>query len=118
MRVIVCGGRHYRCTPADYAALSALPITHLYVGGKARGADGCAYRWAKGRQTPCTVTEPRWDLYGRAAGPRRNAAQLARLQAEANGEAIAVLAFPGGKGTADMVRKARRAGVEVVDIAP
>jgi hypothetical protein len=29
-----------------------------------------------------------------------------------------VIAFPGGRGTADMVKKARRAGVEVVEIAP
>ena len=28
-----------------------------------------------------------------------------------------VIAFPGGRGTADMVRKANRAGVKVVEIA-
>ncbi len=27
-----------------------------------------------------------------------------------------VIAFPGGKGTADMVRKARAAGVEVIEV--
>jgi hypothetical protein len=27
-----------------------------------------------------------------------------------------VIAFPGGKGTADMIRKARKAGIQIVEV--
>jgi len=36
----------------------------------------------------------------------------------AEGEPDAVLAFPGGRGTADMVRRAKRAGVPVWEWRP
>lgn len=50
-----------------------------------------------------------WEQCGRQAGPLRNARMLAE------GRPDAVIAFPGGKGTADMVRKARAAGLPVVE---
>lgn len=45
-----------------------------------------------------------WEQEGRAAGPRRNNRTL--------GPDL-VVAFPGGKGTADMVARARAKGVRV-----
>ena len=50
--------------------------------------------------------------YDANAGPRRNARMLAE------GKPDLVVAFPGGRGTADMVSKARAAKVEVMEIAP
>ena len=47
------------------------------------------------------------NKYGRAAGPIRNQKRL-----EEKPELVA--AFPGGKGTADMVRKGKQASPEVV----
>jgi len=47
-----------------------------------------------------------WARFGRSAGCRRNQAMLGL------GVGL-VVAFPGGPGTADMVRRARGAGVRV-----
>lgn len=47
-----------------------------------------------------------WKRHGRAAGPIRNQKMLEE-------KPEMVVAFPGGKGTADMVKKAGQAGIEV-----
>jgi len=49
-----------------------------------------------------------WTLYGKPAGPRRNAAMLE--------DADVLIAFPGGVGTADCVAKARRAQIPVIEV--
>jgi hypothetical protein len=50
-----------------------------------------------------------WAANGRAAGPMRN-----RAMAQAGARVL--LAFPGGSGTADMVRQAQRVGIPVVHV--
>jgi hypothetical protein len=60
---------------------------------------------------PCSVYMADWDGLGRKAGPIRNQRMLDE------GKPDLVIAFPGGRGTADMVRRAREAGVEVVELA-
>ncbi len=52
-----------------------------------------------------------WADYGKAAGPIRNALMLSE------GRPRCVIAFPGGKGTRNMLKLAYQAGVEVVEIA-
>jgi len=49
-------------------------------------------------------------MHGRAAGPVRNAQMLAE------GKPDFVVAFPGGRGTADMCKQARARGVKVVEV--
>ena len=80
--------------------LDALGATALYEG-EADGADFCALGWATSRGLPVR-------RYGKAAGPMRNAAMLeaAREEAQQTGQPLLVAAFPGGSGTADMVRRA------------
>jgi len=117
MRVLVCGGRDYNDSRRVFAVLDKLHseagIDAIIEGG-AKGADRLAREWAEhpygcgGAET----YEADWENQGSFAGPARNARMLAE------GKPDLVLAFPGGRGTADMCRKARRAGVEVVEIAP
>lgn len=117
MRVLVCGGRGYRDGERVCAVLdeihAATPITVLTVGGAA-GADSLAHDWGIARGS-WSIGQPgievqlcgaRWDLHGRRAGPIRNQAMLDLGQ-------DLVVAFPGGRGTADMVRRAKAAGVPV-----
>lgn len=52
-----------------------------------------------------------WALHGKAAGPIRNVQMMTALLEE-DGHHV-VLAFPGGTGTADMVRIAEQHGVDV-----
>jgi hypothetical protein len=59
-----------------------------------------------------------WSQHGNGAGPRRNTDMLKGLHKYGPVEpAEAVLAERGGIGTADMVRKARAAGLPVLDLA-
>lgn len=51
-----------------------------------------------------------WSLHGRSAGPRRNQRMLDE------GRPDLVLAFPGARGTADLVRRAQAAGVLVAHL--
>lgn len=123
MRVLVCGSRHLAnldlawnwlednardlCAEATGRDSNA-QITHVIEGG-ARGADEAARCWARASGIPMLTFTPDWDRYGRQAGPIRNTQMLAE------GRPDAVIAFPGGVGTADMVRKARAARLPVVE---
>jgi len=113
MRVLVCGGRNFR-SPAQVAkALEELhsvhKFTHLIHGGY-RGVDTYASDWAKTKpEITRYVSYADWDTYGAAAGPIRNSHMLTW------GPDL-VIAFEGGDGTADMVNKARAAGIKVLEI--
>lgn len=110
MKVIIAGGRDYELTDADRARLdrarSELPITEV-VCGCARGADTGGEDWAKARGVPVARFPADWKKFGRSAGPRRNL-QMAQY-------AEALIAFPGGSGTANMVQQATERGLKVLD---
>jgi predicted Rossmann-fold nucleotide-binding protein len=113
MRVLVCGGREFTDQRMLSERLNVLHrergITHVIAGG-ARGADTLAADWAKAQGIPCDVYMADWDGLGRKAGPIRNQRMLDE------GKPDIVVAFPGGQGTADMMRRARTAGLEVLEI--
>lgn len=113
IRVLVCGGRNYNDRAAVYRELDDLERSHgitLVMHGGAPGADDLAESWAISRCVPHRWFTAEWTRLGKAAGPARNARMLAE------GKPDVVLAFPGGKGTADMVRRAESAGVEVIRV--
>ncbi len=112
--IIVCGGRQY----FDYNRLSRVlwdleaERGLLFVRhGAATGADAMADRWC--HETGHTVVPvfAQWNRHGNKAGPIRNAEMLAMKP-----PVKLVVAFPGGTGTADMVAKAKAAGVEVLEV--
>ena len=111
MKVIVCGGRDYDNWRRVYSVLtglfpdSSVPL-EIATGG-ANGADKIAIEYAVARAVPHQVFLADWAEYGKRAGPLRNARMLREFAPDL------VIAFPGGKGTADMVARARKAGVRV-----
>lgn len=110
-RVLVCGGRDFRDVALLKDVLNGLmPLAAICHGG-ATGADALADGWAYLHEIPCTRYPADWGLYGRHAGPLRNRQMLAEFNPDL------VVAFPGGKGTADMVRRARKAGFEVLVVS-
>ena len=83
----------------------------LVIAGGARDADTLAAEWAKAQGIPCEIYMADWEGLGRKAGPIRNQRMLD------DGKPDLVVAYPGGRGKADMVRRARGAGLEVLEIA-
>lgn len=113
VRVLVCGGRDYNDREAiGYYLDSLKPRPEIIINGGARGADSHANAWAVWRQVRQWVFYPDWETHGRAAGPMRNQRMLDEAKPDL------VVAFPGGSGTADMVSRAKKAGVRTVEITP
>ena len=114
MRLLICGSRHW----SDYSTilLKMFAITFLVhsddvvvIDGAARGADEMGHRAGVHMGFETLRFPADWVRYGRSAGPVRNRQMLI------SGAVDYVLAFPlrGSIGTWDMIRKARKRGVEV-----
>lgn len=116
MRVLVCGGRNFK----DWQlAKDYLDRLHAEVGitcvihGGARGADEIAEWWAGTWAGIESVEFPAaWHKHGKAAGPKRNQQMID------DGKPELVVAFPGGQGTADMVRRAKSHGIQLRELTP
>lgn len=109
MRVLVCGGRDYTDKVRMSRILSRHHISHL-IHGAARGADTLAAEWAISRNIPTSPYPADWDKYGKSAGYIRNSKMLKK------GKPDLVIAFPGGKGTASMIRLTKSAKVHLIEI--
>lgn len=112
MRILVCGGRDFSDTARVYAILDRLKrdnVIDAIIEGDARGADRIAGYWARRNRIDNIKFPADWAKEGRAAGPRRNERMLRE------GKPDAVLAFPGGKGTAHMKRLAEQAGIQIIE---
>lgn len=133
-RILICGSRTYGvcqhpprlhdpavCPNASaeanafIRAMDAWIAKHgrptLVIEGEARGADTMAAHWARTLGIEVAAFPANWDDHGRAAGPIRNKQMLDE------GRPDAVIAFStdlaNSRGTANMVRQARAAGVPV-----
>lgn len=110
-RILVCGSRHLQ--GGDYFKVLIALFEYgcsgtTVISGGAAGIDACADAAARAIGLKSLVFPADWAAHGRAAGPIRNKRMLDE------GRPDLVLAFPGGLGTADMVSRARRAGIRVV----
>jgi hypothetical protein len=117
-RVLVCGGRKYEDrsrvfhildNALEAATLAERPF--VLIHGGAKGADSLSGLWAEARQvSDVRVYEADWETHGRGAGPIRNQKMLTESQPHV------IIAFEGGKGTADMIRQGKKAGVPVYEV--
>lgn len=123
MRLLVCGGRHFADVPAlwkfldEFAKALPEPGIRLVIDGASDdvtgpyvGADYWANQWALARNIPRERFHAKWDSYGRAAGPIRNAEMIERCKPDC------VIAFPGHRGTANMIYLTKHAGIKVVEV--
>jgi hypothetical protein len=122
MRVLVCGGRDYCASDAwnwletnakheiSFATgLHSFSLEALVHGG-ARGADEGAAKWGESEHIKVIAFPANWKKHGKAAGPIRNQRMIDE------GKPDVVIAFPGGRGTADMTARARNAGITVIEV--
>lgn len=110
MRILVCGGRDYGDKEKVYHILGGLQQVQEIIEGGARGADSLAEQYANDNSIPVRRFDADWKSFGRAAGPIRNKQMLEE------GKPDMVIAFPGGKGTAHMVKIAKEANIPVKEI--
>lgn len=111
--VLVSGGREYTNWDKVNEFLTDIhketPIEKIVHGG-ARGADSLGGKWARENGVVEKVYKADWGTHGKAAGVIRNQEMLDSNTVEL------VIAFPGGKGTSDMVSRAKKSGIEVKEI--
>lgn len=116
-RVLVCGGRSYDDRTRFFSfmdrVLEAIRGTGetpkrdvVIIHGAARGADSLADDYGRERELRVIRYPADWKTHGRAAGPIRN-----RLMLTENPHVV--IAFPGGKGTANMINLAEKAGIPI-----
>lgn len=114
MRLIVCGSRTYaneKRVKEVLDDLKASTLTLVIIQGEQTGADQLAREWAGANAVECDGYKARWTEYGNVAGPIRNQQMIDE------GKPDMVVAFPGGVGTANMKKLARKAGIPVAEIA-
>jgi hypothetical protein len=121
-RVLVCGSRDW----ADKYAIWCVLNGYLHDGfgvvviqGGARGADAIAKHWADLNSQPAPTYPADWNQHGKAAGAIRNQLMLAEEKPDMVW-AFVTKPLEQSRGTADMVRRARAAGVRcyVVEATP
>lgn len=125
-RILICGGRNYSDRNKMFQALDEiclergwisdfdqygnfLPVVKV-ISGMARGADTLAVDWAIINWCSWEEYPANWNKYGKSAGYIRNKQMLDE------GKPDLVVAFPGGKGTKNMVELAKKALVDVIEI--
>lgn len=115
-RVLVCGGRDYDDQRRVFAVLDDVRRTlgkMVIIHGGAKGADSLASLYATQRWLKQRIYRPKWRVEGRydpAAGFNRNIEMLEEETPDL------VVAFPGGNGTAHMVRTAKERGFKVMEV--
>lgn len=113
-RIVVTGGRDYANRALVYSTLdhlhATLDITQLMHGAcPYGGADILAEDWAKSREVTYVGIPALFKQFGKLAGPARNR-RMMRTKPDL------VVAFPGGRGTANCVHWAEVAEIPIKHI--
>lgn len=112
MYIIVTGGRGYDDRATVRNALEKyVQDGDTVVEGGARGADRLAREEAHRLGIDVITVWANWSGHGKAAGPMRNGKMLKLFGKNLR----MVIAFPGGRGTANMKEASKRLGHTVVE---
>lgn len=117
-RVLVCGGRHYVNHKYLFHILDGidpeLVITGTYQDPSTqlmdiKGADNLAHTWCRMKGVQSVICEANFVYHGKPGGPIRNGRMLLLYP-------TLVLAFPGGTGTANMIKRSKACDVKVLEM--
>lgn len=111
---LICGGRDFADEEMFHSALDDIirikGVPNRLVHGGARGADSMSEKWGCRYAINTIAEHADWKKNGKAAGIIRNQTMLDKFKP------ALVVAFPGRRGTADMIRRAERAGIQVARV--
>ena len=86
-------------------------VKAIIAGGRAcRGVDLDGETWAKSEGIPVQQFIADWRTHGKSAGPIRNSEMINYLNI---GDIVIV--FPGGNGTDDLKRKAKKKQIAIIE---
>ena len=108
IRLLVCGSRDWTNKEVIREEIVKLNPSVIIEGG-ARGADKIAREIAIELEIDVMEYPAEWDKYEEGAGPIRNQQMLD----EAYPNLVLAFPLPDSRGTWDMIRRARAAGIEV-----
>lgn len=113
-KILVTGGRNFHNTIMVVNTLNKVVEDNpgreiVLIHGGAYGADKAASGWAKSKGVRQVECKADWKGHGKFAGPIRNT-MMVKMSPD-----ICVV-FPGGRGTNDCARKAKEAGIPIVDL--
>jgi YspA, cpYpsA-related SLOG family len=111
VRILVCGSRNWKSFNAIFREVISHPDIECIIEGECKGADLIGRMVGEFLGVPILRFPADWKAHGSAAGPIRNVKMLKE------GNPDIVLAFhediEGSKGTKNMVKIAKDAGVMV-----
>lgn len=111
-RILIYGGRYYADAAKAFTFLDSIAARHaideVIQGDCPTGADAFARAWARANKHRLSRFPANWQTHGRAAGPIRNQEMIDERK-----PTLAV-EFPGNRGTADMARRLKKAGVPIL----
>lgn len=126
-KIIVAGGRDFIPQPYHWKWLDELREQYALKGdhgieitevvhGCQRGADTFGKEWAESWGIEPKPFTADWNRFGNRAGPIRNAEMANYLAAESKrGYEVAVVLFPGGRGTQSMFDEASKRELTIID---
>lgn len=110
-RILICGGRSFTDQKLFNEVMNDMfpkfSDRFIIIEGGANGADRMAQLWAKLHGFPHASVHANWHYYGLAAGHKRNGWMLEFLNPDL------VIAFPGGRGTRNMIGQALEKGITI-----
>lgn len=110
--ILICGGREFSYWDWGFSCLEELDAhfkCRVVIHGAANGADAMGDHWARMMGKCIWGFRADWNRFGGDAGPKRNQQMLRE------GQPDAVVAFPGGRGTADMKRRVIAARIPLIE---
>lgn len=85
-------------------------IPRAVLSGTCHGVDKAGEKWAEKWAVTVERYPAEWESLGKSAGPKRNAAMVA------NADALLVIRYSDSRGSLDVLQKAKRRGLHVVDV--
>lgn len=117
MKVIIAGSRtikdasYIEACIVEAIAKNKIDVTEVVSGG-ADGVDRIGERWARKNDILIRYFLPHWEIYGKSAGPIRNA-EMAR-----HGDILIAIWDGKSSGTASMIKEMEKLHKPVIKFVP